>query len=303
MRKQAFTLIELLVVIAIIAILAALLLPALQQARDRAKASSCFSNLKQISSATEFYTNDNQGFFPASHGAYSPATLPWVWCLGRYLGHSFPVLPFAGNNTNFFKSINEGGGLPKVFGCPAAPDQIRGASKSNNPSAVWGVAYNMSITVGAHNSNATDGLRYVKNSMANRPAALIVFGDAPQVKEASYMGWTNLSSYGGGIGSIWEFNVPKFFDVHLSGQWRKYQKDSDDTLDCSQLGVYDETNALLAQDDPTGTITPFDSSILTHCAAPTYRHNARGHFTFVDGHAGVIEPGALRMRNVALKCQ
>ena len=84
MRRKQFTLIELLVVIAIIAILAAILLPALQAARERAQSTKCVNNLKQLATSAQGYINDNRSWWPnANNGPGGYEVLGWTYALQK----------------------------------------------------------------------------------------------------------------------------------------------------------------------------------------------------------------------------
>jgi prepilin-type N-terminal cleavage/methylation domain-containing protein len=94
-KKKLFTLIELLVVIAIIGILAAMLLPALKQAKDTAKMISCVNNLKQVGLCYQNYANDYDQFFPvyiagSSWGSWGYMAKGLERALAPYLNATIP---------------------------------------------------------------------------------------------------------------------------------------------------------------------------------------------------------------------
>ncbi|MFT5128567.1 MAG: prepilin-type N-terminal cleavage/methylation domain-containing protein [Rhodothermales bacterium] len=107
-QSQRFTLIELLVVIAIIAILAAMLLPALSKSRDRARAIDCMNNQKQLGLSLAMYAGDNEGYFPSS-GIRDDAAphdyrfVTWDDLLSGYDGR--PELVFKGSAFNDMQAV------------------------------------------------------------------------------------------------------------------------------------------------------------------------------------------------------
>ena len=138
MKKRGFTLIELLVVIAIIAILAAMLLPALQQARNRAMTTKCTGNLKQLGTSVMQYMDDHNGGLESGGNAASYAAWVWPMWAGGYLGGGPAGLQksaYWGAYMNWLR----GGKHPGVE-CPVAPKVAYAASGNVYPQT-YGIQY------------------------------------------------------------------------------------------------------------------------------------------------------------------
>jgi len=159
-EKTGFTLIELLVVIAIIAILAAMLLPALEKAREKARRSVCITNLKQLGLALHIYAQDWNQYFPY-HDHATEASIPNV-SLALLTGQIDPSTPEYETPRYVTDS--------KLFICPSARGDKASdigslwAIQGQVPSGTCSYAYALGLTLQTHPDTAIMADRKARSS-------------------------------------------------------------------------------------------------------------------------------------------
>ena len=191
---RAFTLIELLVVIAIIAILAALLLPSLSKAKQKAWTTSCISNLHQVGLGMKMFADDNGELFPVSGG-----DIPWA------------AIDAGTGKPGWMEQIYPEVGNTNAFNCPGnvqLPEQLRGPFNYFNG---CNAAYVESGTFGA-----------VKGSRLLFPSAFVLGGDTCGV-EGGALHFNPLDAdkddysqncVGGAAGDA----ITEYWQIHTKGQ-------------------------------------------------------------------------------------
>jgi prepilin-type N-terminal cleavage/methylation domain-containing protein/prepilin-type processing-associated H-X9-DG protein len=124
-QAGGFTLIELLIVVAIIAILAALLMPALSSGKAKAKQAGCLSNLRQLEMCAQMYSGDNEGKL-ADNLPGGEKTNGWV--LGNL------TLPADSTNQNLIRvgELYAYANNPNIYRCPADPSQTAGIPRARS---------------------------------------------------------------------------------------------------------------------------------------------------------------------------
>jgi prepilin-type processing-associated H-X9-DG protein/prepilin-type N-terminal cleavage/methylation domain-containing protein len=180
MRRGIFTLIELLVVIAIVAILAALLLPALNAAREKGRQAACRNNLKTVGLTCYAYVDDNDGQTPAYNNGYSLATysawlnynmlLAYMKKVGGAAEDWLPYRYLMSGNPALYQSNRSKAG---AWACPSTSPEPRD----------WGMDYGESQTLAcsAYNTKTSDTgkkLRIFKSNMIKRPASILFWSES-----------------------------------------------------------------------------------------------------------------------------
>ena len=178
--------IELLVVIAIIAILAAMLLPALSRAREQAKIASCSTNLKQMATGVFLYAHDFDGYCPP---AIIDTESVWSTLLLDYVGKSYPV--FVCPKDQFPRAAQ---GHPRTYACNA------GAVNDNISDAYpFGTYYYSTSPYPIHWGWRLEAIGRNSNLGNPSPGGICFFGERPG-SMASYTGvYTNT------LGSLVEY--------------------------------------------------------------------------------------------------
>lgn len=214
--RRAFTLIELLVVIAMIAILAALLLPALNSAREVARAILCKGTVSQFSKTMAMYEMDNGNWLPALNSVGIYANQNWLSQVRVYL-------PGACGGGSFYR---------RSFVCPDAKLAFDPANASPTYKGCCNIQYVYGVNREGYPSYDPTNYRSIKSQSVARPSSKIQFGDATDwltsYDHAAY------PSFYGAYGEFWSSSInnmtayrhnyktnASFMDGHVaSHHWR-----------------------------------------------------------------------------------
>lgn len=179
-RNSAFTLIELLVVIAIIVILAALLLPALAGARQRASGIVCLNQLRQLQLASSMYSNEHQDFLVPNWPDVSEMTpfwrkvaLPPAWCRGNVWYEYADATNTDMLIGDFPSSLGSYTRTAKMYKCPSDRSKARlGGGRFDRVRS-----YALNNLLGSDERIGNTPVAFKLAEVSNPPASVFTFGD------------------------------------------------------------------------------------------------------------------------------
>ncbi|MCW5551757.1 MAG: prepilin-type N-terminal cleavage/methylation domain-containing protein [Verrucomicrobiae bacterium] len=230
--RSGFTLIELLVVIAIIAILAAMLLPALARAQMSADGAACRNNLRQVSIALRLYLEEGSVYPGVGRTTYAS---PWFMQLEPYLGDRWPTNDNPANGVFACPGYNRISGRYR-HGYDTIFDSGRGAYGYNFSETAAGIPDRQCRGLGGYTVNESGRGRPLKESQVVRPTEMIAVTDSVVEAHAP-----NYNSYSPGypLASYAALSDPLFMGISdqrsLDGGRRFYarrHKDRFTTLFC-----------------------------------------------------------------------
>lgn len=174
--KQCFTLIELLIVIAIIAILAAMLMPALSKARDKARTTQCVGNLRQIAATSLIYTSDYDGWMITVNANGVPVKT-------YVLKNWGPVLWYLRTNKELPCVSKSATVRSTDFVCPSNPNAFVSST------ARYSLNYGLNMQCGIIWDNGSWGAPGFKLSRVSKVSEKLLYSDGGQQNETDRSAW------------------------------------------------------------------------------------------------------------------